>query len=409
VGSFITLSVGELEVDWAKNWLGRSHSKLFLPSDDAVVPYHYADDIVEQKPALVRTLYAMRRRLGLLGYSLDGVRTMYEKALDSWPDYHKPNWDFDTFARAIARVNVAAIQPTPEEADAQIGDYDPGEYVTHQIFSAPEFNKVVALRDLPRDVGTFFESLDPYGILRLLLESPSNREALVTWRYADVLDGGWIEEDEISPGLEDSDRYLVVTEGSSDAQILSKAALLVAGDIADFFYFVDMTENYPFTGTGNVYRFCQGLSKIRIQNRVLVVLENDVAGCETYERLNDLNMPDNIKVTKLPELASFKEFSTIGPQGTTIDDVNGKAVSIEMFLDLTMPAGSTPAVRWTTHNDRLQRYQGELLDKNTYAKEFLSARPPMDYYDLTKLKLLWDSLYEACAGEKVHDRTGTPS
>ena len=60
-------------------------------------------------------------------------------------------------------------------------------------------------------------------------------------------------------------------------------ALLIAGMVAsvyfaplrDFFDFVDMTENYPFTGAGNLYRFCQGLARIRIQNRILVVLDND--------------------------------------------------------------------------------------------------------------------------------------
>lgn len=116
-------------------------------------------------------------------------------------------------------------------------------------------------------------------------------------------------------------------------------------------------------------------------------------------------MPGNIKITRLPDLERCREFSTIGPQGMTIDDVNGGAVSIEMFLDLTKPSRSMPAVRWTSFNEKMQRYQGELLDKTAYTKEFLAARLP-DGYDLTDLKLVWDSLYEACAGETVHDRTG---
>lgn len=408
MGSFISLGVGHLEIDWAKNWLGREHGKLFLPSDETTALYFYGDGEAEEKPAFVRELSAMRRRLGLLGYDLESVRNIYEDAIGSIPDDERPKFDFEAFAEAMSRVDVTAIKAEPDDDDDQIGNFDPGEYVTAQIFSNPEFNKVIALRELSRDVGVFVEHLDPYAILRLLLENPSNREAPVTWRYADILEGGYIERADISTGLGNSDRYLVVTEGSSDAQILSKAAGLVAPDIADFFYFVDMTENYPFTGTGNVYRFCQGLSRIRIQNKVLVVLDNDAAGCETLERINDLNMPGNIKVTRLPDLDRCREFSTMGPQGITIDDVNGRAVSIEMFLDLTRPSGSTPAVRWTAFNDRTQRYQGELLDKTAYTKEFLAARLP-NGYDFTGLKLLWDSLYEACARETVHDRTGAGS
>jgi hypothetical protein len=51
-------------------------------------------------------------------------------------------------------------------------------------------------------------------------------------------------------------------------------------DIADFFCFVDMKENYPFAGVGNLFNFCRGLTSIRIKNDILVIFDNDVAGVE---------------------------------------------------------------------------------------------------------------------------------
>ncbi|GHU84129.1 hypothetical protein FACS189415_7720 [Bacteroidia bacterium] len=62
-------------------------------------------------------------------------------------------------------------------------------------------------------------------------------------------------------------------------------------DILDFFTFVDMEENYPFTGTGNLFRFCQGLSSIKIQNKVLVVFDNDLEGVSNYDRVQKLKTP----------------------------------------------------------------------------------------------------------------------
>jgi hypothetical protein len=59
--------------------------------------------------------------------------------------------------------------------------------------------------------------------------------------------------------VDQSSRFLIVTEGSSDAAIIGKAFRLLSPHIADFFDFVDMEEGYPFSGTGNVFRaspFC---------------------------------------------------------------------------------------------------------------------------------------------------------
>jgi hypothetical protein len=77
MGSIITLSLGALELDWAKNWISRNHSGLFLPTDVKSAPYYYADDVIEEKPAFVRSLRSVVRRLDLLGYSLSDCERLY--------------------------------------------------------------------------------------------------------------------------------------------------------------------------------------------------------------------------------------------------------------------------------------------------------------------------------------------
>ena len=39
-----------------------------------------------------------------------------------------------------------------------------------------------------------------------------------------------------------------------------------------------MEEGYPFSGTGNVFRFVQGLISIAVQNQMLVLFDNDAEG-----------------------------------------------------------------------------------------------------------------------------------
>src|ERR1700722_7576399 len=122
MGSLVSLGVGRLEIDWGKNEFFRNHSALFLPHDVRDAPYYYADDVVEQKPAFVRGLPSVAKRLEMLGYTLDGCRERYESAIAAHPSYYPPPpLSYDQFAAALGRIDVHRVR-TPEE-----GDYDLGE------------------------------------------------------------------------------------------------------------------------------------------------------------------------------------------------------------------------------------------------------------------------------------------
>jgi len=401
MGSIISLGVGRLEVDWGKNSSFRNHSSLFLPSDTKEAVYYYADNVRETRPAYVRGLESVKHRLELLGYTLEGCRAHFgDEATSS--EWGSPPVSFDDLANVLRHVDVArqGLPGDPED------DYDPGEYALETILRDPQFLKTLGASTRQWDKwvqGLFFENLDPYVILRLLAENPANLTKPVIWRHMDVVEGGWIAEGDLFEHLDDGQRFLLVTEGSSDSHILQRSFEILKPDIADFFYFVDMSENYPFTGTGNIVRFCQGLAKIRIQNRVVVVLDNDAAGNAALSRLQALGLPRNMKATVLPSLASFDAFPTVGPSGSGIEPVNGKAVSVEMFLDLSYQADDPAMVRWTSLDGSSGTYQGELIDKERYSNLFLNKGWRDRRYDKSKLEVLLShivtvacSLAESC-------------
>jgi hypothetical protein len=393
MGSMINLGVGGLELDWGKNSFFRNHSALFMPGDVAPAPYYYADGVIEHQDAFVRPLRSVVRRLEMLGYTLAECERQYQEALsDDLNHYSRAVLTFEEFARVVRNVNVRAVIPADE------GDYDLGEYVAQAIMRDPEFTKTdERLGTLSTDSGTFFENLDPYVTLRLLGTNPANLDEAVVWRFADVVEGGWVERDALYEGVPASEVCLVVTEGSSDGLILRHALPVVAPDVADFFDFVDMTENYPFTGAGNLYRFCQGLARIRIQNRILVVLDNDTTGRETFQRIAALNLPPRMRVAILPRLEECTRMRTVGPSGGHVEDVNGRAVAIECFLDLQEACVPEPVVRWTGYNAALDAYQGELLRKDEYTRRFLEAATRRSKYDYSKLSVLWQYLTESCS------------
>ena len=383
MGSIISLGVGRLEVDWGKNSSFRNHSNLFLPSDIKEAVYYYADNVRETMPAYVRRLESVKHRLELLGYTLEGCRAHFDD-LATWSERGDPPVSFDDLANVLRHVDVdrQGLPGDPEDG------YDPGEYALETILQDPQFLKTLGTSAPQRYQGFFFENLDPYVILRLLAENPANLTKPVIWRHMDVVEGGWVSEGDLFEHLADRQRFLLVTEGSSDSRILQRSFEILKPDIADFFYYVDMSENYPFTGTGNIVRFCQGLAKIRIQNRVVVVLDNDAAGNAAVSRLQALGLPRNMKATVLPSLASFDAFPTVGPSGSGIEPVNGKAVSVEMFLDLSYQADDPAMVRWTSLDGSSGTYQGELIDKERYSNRFLNKGWRDRRYDKSKLEVL---------------------
>jgi len=396
MGSYITLGIKELELDWGKNFGFRDYSKLYTPRDKKNIKYYYADNEIIERPGYSSPLLKVKRRLELLGYSLGGLETHFENYNIEYQDYlPKPDINFEELKKIFSNISISKYRNKMEE-----GDYDLGEYVIDNIFDNEvfkEFKKYFDTRD--RDIGAYFEHFDPLFILRLLIENPENLELELEWRTQDLIDGGWTNDDEIYVGVEEEVKFLIVTEGSSDSFIIKKSLELLYPNMLDFFSFVDMEDNYPFTGTGNLYRFCQGLTSIRIQNKILIIFDNDAEGIEKYDKTIKLKIPENMTVMKLPVLEEFKNFETIGPSGEFIVNVNGKALSIECFLDIS--GNNKPRIRWSNFNKEYQIYQGALENKDNYVKRFKKVKSSDDKYDFSKLKVLIEEIYKNCVEQSA--------
>jgi hypothetical protein len=252
-------------------------------------------------------------------------------------------------------------------------------------------------------------SVGPHAALRLVAENPANLDLPVVWRFADVVEGGWVSRDAVYRPLPTRAQFLVVTEGNTDALVLRKALALRRPRVADFFYFVDMTENYPFSGTGNLFNFSKGLARIRVENRVLIVYDNDAEGSAKLQASTGVGLPENIRVLALPSLPEFSAFATAGPTGEAVANINGRAASIECYLDLTFGAVGRPIVRWTGFQSSTETYQGALIGKERYAKTFFGLRAGEDEerYDFRKLEIVVDVIIAAAVEMAARSRRGT--
>jgi hypothetical protein len=174
---------------------------------------------------------------------------------------------------------------------------------------------------------------------------------------------------------------------------------LLRPSIADFFRFIDVTDSHPFSGTGNLSKFAEGLAKIDVQNQVLFVFDNDAEGLEAYGRMSKLELPINMRGTMLPELDAFRSFLAEGPEGTRASDINRRAAAIECYLDLGQGAYPPAKVEWTSFKKHLGIYQGALAFKESYVKDFLRLSPQNlrdGLYDTSKMEAVLDLLIGEC-------------
>ncbi|KAA9327235.1 hypothetical protein F0P96_18555 [Hymenobacter busanensis] len=391
MGSMITLRVNGLQLDWGKNHGYRDYSNLFLPSDRKKVPYSYADEVEEHKLASACKLKDVKARLDLIGYSLAKLESIYEvnlRYIYGADIKVEPKVLFDWLSQV--NINNYKYQGYIE--------YEMGNFLYQELINYEPFIKHCENNALTEfDVVYFCDLLDPLVLLRLFAENDKNQDIWLEWHTADLIEGGWATESELTGGVAKEGKFLIVTEGNTDTFIIKKAMEMTRPDVAGFFTFIDMEDGYPFTGSGNLFRFCQGLVSIGIQNKVLVIFDNDIEGNDKYNKIAAMKLPTQMKVMKLPHLVEFTSFTTVGPIGESVENINGKAVAIECFLDLQYKMRQIPKVRWTNYVKECNCYHGSLENKEDYIRKFKHIKSIDDKYNFSKLSLLIDAICKACS------------
>lgn len=397
MGAYSHLSIGKLDLDWGKNDAFPNHSNLYLPTDKTTATYYYANDIEERKKCYARRLGNMIPRLELLGFTLKKIESSFKEFKIDYADNSSKinNISFEDYYRALSEIDLNTASPGQDHypEDFYMRD-DSGELLVTLAFQFEDFNKLIPLKDDKHGSEfkySFLSQLYCYNHLRILAENPNNHDCLVEWKYADIVEEGYAKEEDIYYNF--TSQTLIVTEGSTDSSVIKKSFELLRPYIKDFFYFVDMEKEYPFSGVGNLVNFIKGLSAIKVSNNILAIFDNDAVGCQSYDECKKLSVPDNIKLMKLPELSVFDKFTCIGPTGETIENINKKAVAIECFLDFES-ISNDPKIRWKNYVDDKYGYQGVLEKKREYLKKFETLNT--DNYDFSKITVLIDDIIKNC-------------
>ena len=427
MGTEISLDIAGLSVDWSRNRRGIDHGFLFQSGDRRRVPWEDDDhdddpDRSLEEMAFIRPLRTVLPRLELLGYTLATAKVDYERVAAVCVEDRRSlrekgigeelPLELMSFGEFKDFVTRDAITDLDDSSSADVSDEGErrmkGRYADNAIVGRVPTTYAYDVDGYSERsyFGSLLGFLHPYNALRLLAENERNLDADLEWRYGLLISNGWAVEAEFVPEARRAQTFLIATEGSSDTHIIKHAISLLRPEIADFFRFVDVSEEYPFTGAGNLVRFAQGLAKIDVHNQLFFLLDNDAEGVSAYRQISELALPGNMRTATLLELERFRNFRTRGPDGTGTADINGRAAAIECYLDLTAETTSPGEVKWTAYKKALGIYQGELLSKETYTKTFLRRASTINGYDMSGLMSILDMIFaECCAIAETHSST----
>jgi hypothetical protein len=385
----VSLRVGAFEIHTGRNEWYEDLGDLFQPSDLVQVPDRSAQHVLRKPFADVRA------RLNLLGTSEQSVKTEFEKLAEEHSffsgnddgDNEREQLQFDVFRSLVNAIDTSRVD------DAYIYE----KYDGYSGFFEQELAPAASLsltHQQAESAGELLTYLGGNSALWLLSQNEDNLRHDVIWDFAEHVAAGYSTTEEHIRPVRREHRFLIVTEGSSDSAVLEKAFRLGRSAVYDFFYFIDAErEKFPYPGHGGLKNFCRGLITINVLNQTVVLFDNDAAGLASFNEAAGMALPTNVRVLRLPDLPAGTLFSTIGPDGESEAEINGRAAAIETYLDLSV--GPSPRIRWKHFEESIGEYHGALESKHLYAKVFRELGQ-LGSYDFKKLELVLNTITSAC-------------
>jgi len=397
VGSYAQCWLDDLFVGSSKNDIDTEIISLFRPHDKIVsgslagnLPSHlkhYREALDEDSELKViyyeAPIDVVRDRLDILGYDLATAKEAFR------------TWITEEHNRAVEMAEEWKDKDS-ESKDLMEGHYKKECEILSELSSEDwiENLKVIQASGLETNYYGRYEgphedtaigymlSNDWYGYLgydqfvplRLAIEAFENSRKLIY----DLTDLVWSEyfnydEDFIEYGLDISaseysskSKAIVLTEGKTDAWILSETFSLLYPHLKDYFSFLDFESTGYGGGVGNLANVVKAFAGAGIVNNVIALFDNDTAAVSACKSLKKLDMPSNIAIRHLPELELLKNYPTLGPSGSVDLDVNGMAASIELYFGedvLRMDGSNLVPIQWTGYDKSAKQYQGEVLEK----------------------------------------------
>lgn len=217
------------------------------------------------------------------------------------------------------------------------------------------------------ELGIFGQSIKAmlYSILSVVSE-----DSIIEYDLTDIIDGGYVKEEDVRHlSIE---KILVLTEGKTDVEFISQTLQRLYPYLFPYYHFIDFDEYKVESNASALVKLVIALAASNIKHPIIVLFDNDTTGIMEMNKLKSVQLGNNIKILKLPDINLAKKYPTIGPSGIKKMNVNGLACGIEMYLGLRTLTkdGKLIPIHWKAYNEKEKKYQGEISDKSFVQESF---------------------------------------
>lgn len=242
------------------------------------------------------------------------------------------------------------------------------------------------------DLGIYGFSLDShlYSILSVLSDND-----FVEYDLTDVIDGGWVDKDQAK--YIDCEKIIILTEGKSDVEFISKSIEKIYPHLKNYYHFIDFDEYKVESSASALVKLITSFAAANVKHPIIALFDNDTAGLKEMKKLTSKKLPPNIKIIKYPDISLAKKYPTVGPTGKKRMNVNGLACSIEMYfgLDVLTRNNELIPIQWKGYDDKERKYQGEIADKNYVQDTFRTKLKKTEMTEINELTDLLNEIFNA--------------
>jgi hypothetical protein len=429
MGTYCELYIGDYPVLSSKSEVVPLVMTVFRESDKKVferrcvernqVEWGHADwdpGDVETVVEYSATANVVRDRLAIMGFTLSNTQIEFDlmKAAHLG-DIRRLNEGSGLWTDEIALLEKSSFADFLAAFDEiQTSQIHP----VHFLDKNPDASRLAALIIRNRDETAWgFPCRDIRFLIRALIEIVP-LTSMVIQDITDVVGAGYYEETdqvcdaslmELKGDYSINSRIILLTEGPTDKDVLKEALELLFPHLADYYSFMDLAVRAP-GGAGSLVHVVKSFAGAGIENRTIALFDNDAAGHSAASLLENIPLPHNIRVMTYPDIGLACQYPTSGPSGITIQDINGSACSIELYFgrDVLARDGGLTRVKWKGFEDRVQRYQGEIEEKDSLKMAFLQkvksakssgVQPPPGDWD--EMRELLGAIFDAFAKEPL--------
>jgi 5S rRNA maturation endonuclease (ribonuclease M5) len=421
VGSWASLKVGGQDLFHWKSEVDPTFLFLFTRDDVTHTPIKDLDDGPYATPKLILTATAkvLADRLDALGIAaayLDGcLEHAVHGEIEQLELWGSETWGAENVEVITTELRGMTFDKWVKRVKFALPTHEPSEHAWR------DYTKLQPLMEL-------WSSFDARWLLRALLEAiDPDDEVLLD--LTDLELGGYMKARDFDPQtaatimfsrmLLNETPAIVITEGNNDVEFLQAAIEIRRPHLANFIRFYDF-GSVP-GGASVALSTVKSLAAACVNNRVIVLLDNDTAAREARRSLRGVQLPNHYVVDHYPEIEMAMSYPSTGPTGRHTGNVNGLAGSVELYLGadvLTDPAtGNLHPVVWRTHIPALNAYQGEVANKGAVhdafrAKVFAARQNPtlvatQDWSGLDAILSRLMDLLRTCGVPDPHNANGS--